>query len=200
GHEHSGPLERYVTHQDPTEDSQLLHGGLIWFNQVGKPAVEARLGLWVVGPLPPPEELLDIGHVRSAGDGLDGLVINGQHGRSDKGLATRTGQLDLDLRLLAGLVTVLGRFDGQIDHARLGRDGDLAGLGVNPSIGDGEPFHEQVWHVPRHNADLLDRALAAQAEDPGRKVDAIRRTDEEQYRRVHLVGIDQQPERVAGPI
>src|SRR5208283_4091462 len=72
--------------------------------------------------------------------------------------------------------------------------------GMDLTMGDGERLHEQVWHVPRHDADLRDRALAAQAHKPGRKVDAIGRTNEKQHRRVYLVGIDQQPERVAGPI
>ena len=155
-----------------------------------KPAVEARLGLRVVRPLPLPEELLDLRHVRAAGDVFDGLVVDGQHGRADERLAVEAGELDLDLRLLARLVRRLRGLDRDVDDPRLGRNDDLAGLVVDLAVGDRQGLDEEVRHVPRDDADLLDRALAAQANDLGRQVDAVRRPDEEQDRGVDLVGVD----------
>ena len=84
---------------------------VVRLDQVAEPAVEARLGLRVVLPPPLPEELLDLRHVRAAGDVLDRLVVDGHHGRADERLAVGVGQLDLDLGLLARLVRRLRGLD-----------------------------------------------------------------------------------------
>ncbi len=149
-------------------------------------------------PLPLPEERLDVRDVRAARDVLDGLVVDGQHGRARERLAVGAGELDLDPGLLAGLVGLLRGLDRDIDDPRLGRDGDLAHLVVDLAVGDREGLDEEVGHVAGDDADLLDRALAPQVDDLRRQVHAIRRPDEEQHRGIGLVGVDLEPERLAG--
>ena len=147
---------------------------------------------------PLPEERLDLRDVRAAGDVLDGLVVDGQHGGSREGLAVGPGKLHLDPGLLAGLVGLLRGLDRDVDDPRFGRDDDLAHLVVDPAVGDREGLDEDVRHVARDDADLLDRALAPEVDDLRRQVHAVRRSDEEQHRRIDLVGVDQEPERLAG--
>ena len=106
--------------------------------------------------------------------------------------------LSLTLAFWPGLVRLLRGLDRDVDDPRLGRDGDLAGLVVDLAAGDRQGLDEQVRHVAGDDPDLLDRALAAQADDLRRQVDAVRRPDEEQDRGVDLVGVDQEPERLAG--
>ena len=59
-------------------------------NEVAEPAVRGSISrLRVVLPPPLPEELLDLRHVRAAGDVLDGLVVDRHHRRADERLAGR---------------------------------------------------------------------------------------------------------------
>ena len=138
------------------------------------------------------------GDVRAAGDVLDGLVVDGQHRRADERLAVGVGQLELDLRLLARLVRLLRGHDRDVDHPRLRRDDDLAGLVVNLAAGDRQRLDEEVRHVARDDPTSSTVLLPREADDLRRQVDAVRRPDEQQDRGVDLVGVDQEPDLVAG--
>ena len=148
--------------------------------------------------LPAPVERLEVGHVRAARDVLDGLVVDGQHGRSRKRTAVRPGQLQLHRGLRAGPVCRLRRLDGDIDDPRRRRHGDLAYLVMDLAIGDGQRLDEEVGHVAGDDADLLDRALAPHVDDLRRHVDSIDRPDEQQDRGIDPVRVDLEPERLAG--
>ena len=84
------------------------------------PAVEARFLVRLVLPPPLPEELFDVGHVRSARDVLDALVEDREHGRADERLAGFVGELQFHRGVLAGLVDVGRRHDVDVENP-LGR-------------------------------------------------------------------------------
>ena len=87
----SSPAASQVSASSPPNSPRFcmpISFGLI---RLREPAVEARLGLRVVRPLPLPEELLDVRDVRAARDVLDGLVVDGQHGRARR-TACRRGR------------------------------------------------------------------------------------------------------------
>ena len=108
-----------------------------------------------------------------------------QHRRADERLAVGVGQLDLDLRLLARLVrrsatgstsTLTTRFSGGTTISR-------ASVWTLPSA-TVTASTKKLGMSLLDDADLLDRALALQANDLRRQVDAVRRPDEQQHRRV----------------
>ena len=199
-HLHAAPaISRLVPRESPKAPRSCM-GDLVRLRQVRRPAVEARLGLGMVGPLPLPEDCLDIGDVRTARDVFDGLVIDGHHRRTHERLAVGAGELDLDLGLLAGLVRLLGGSTATFTTR------DSGGMAISRASSWTLPSAtvrastKMLGMSPRHDADLLDGALAPQVDDLRRQVNAVRRPDEEQHRGVDLVGVDQEPERLAGLI
>ncbi len=174
---------------------------LVRLQQVVEPAVEARLGLGMMRPLPLPEELLDVRDVRASRDVFDGLVIDGQHRRAHERLAVGAGELELDTLAFWPGLYVFCEGSTATSTTR-----DSGGMAISRA---------SSWTLPSaivrastkmlgmsrgDDADLLDRALAPQVDDLGRQVHAVRRPDEEQDRGVDLVGVDQEPERLAGPV
>ena len=143
-------------------------------------------------PPPLPEEVLDLRHVRAAGDVLDRLVVNAQHGRTDERLAVKVSQLHLHLRGGAGFVLVLTRLHGDVEHTLLRRDDDLTHLLMQLSVGDLQCLNKKVRHVALYDVDLFDVAFAVEPDQLRRQTNPIRRSHEQQHRAVGLVGIDQQ--------
>ena len=90
-------------------------------------------------------------------------------------LAAEVGQLDLHLRLLAGLYsccdgstsTFSTRFSG-------GTTISFVSL-IDLAVGDRHRFDEEVRHVLLDDGDLLDRALALQPQHLRRQIDAVGR-------------------------
>ena len=116
--------------------------------------------LRIMAAAPFPEELLDLRHIRAAGDVLDALVVHADHGRADERLAFEVGQLDLHVGLLARLVLRLRRRHLDVQDPLFRRHDHLAHLGVHPAIGDGDGLDEEVRHVALDDGDLLLDALA----------------------------------------
>ena len=154
---------RFLGHH-AAEDAQVAHAGRVRREKVIEHRAQIGLRVGPMVALPLPEKFLDLRHVRAAGNVLDRLVVNRHHGRAHERLALGVGQLDLDLGLLARTVGRGRGDDLHVEHAFLGRDGDLPDFGVDAAVGHRHRLDEEVGHVLLGHLDFRQRALAVHAD------------------------------------
>ena len=86
-------------------------------------------------------------NIGSAGDGIEGFIIDGDDGGAGDGLALGVAEGDAEGGFFLGFDAGLGRLEGDVDELAHGWQEDLADGGVDLAIEDGDGLDKHVGHV-----------------------------------------------------
>ena len=170
-------------------------------SRLPRPLTQARFRLRVVVPPPLPEELLDLRHVRAAGDVLHALVVD-RSAPSSRRTACRRSRSASPSPSPSGPActpsadgstsTFSTRFSGGTTTSRI----SVCTLPSATVTASTKKFGMSFWTTAISSSMLLP----LQAQHLRRQVDAVGRPHEQQHRAVGAVGVDQQLDLLAGRV
>ena len=175
-----------------TKGTDTSHAFLALENDVLEPAVQVELRVPAMPTTPLPEVVLNFRNIRSSGNVLDGLIVNGDHGRADERLTVKISELDFDLCRGTGLVTRFVRKDFDVQDPLLRGNNNFTCLLVDLSSADSESFDKEVRHVLLGDINFSDGTLTVNADDSWWQINAVRGAQEQGHCAVLSFRIDHQ--------